>query len=242
VTGEHNEDINEINISVELENYEDSVYTGRLKVYLTEIVSTKWQGDQPYKYAFLEFVIDENIEIPQDEKLTISESIDSSDLDPENIMIFATIFNSEKHEGFSFPPDKKPFDAYYVDAVDVTEIIKGGNLPPMVGIENPTIGYVHRFGRKRVSLLGKTILLGRTKIVANVTDDSSVEKVEFYINDKLMETITNPPYEWKLHKLTIGKKTITVKAYDDTGKTSNAKIDVLAFIKWKNPILKIFGI
>ena len=240
VTGVLNEDSDEIGINVVLENYEESVYSGRLRVYLTEIVSTKWQGDQPYKYAFIEFPIDEKVEILVDNNLTISKTIDISDLDPENLKIFATLFNSEKHEGFSFPPDKKPFDAYYADAVDSTEIIMGGNLPPMVGIEIPTIGYVHRLGRKRVSLLGKTILLGRTKIVANVTDDSSIEKVEFYINDKLKETLTEEPYEWKWHSLSFGKKTIKVTAYDKEGKTSSAKIDVLALIKWKNPILKLF--
>ncbi len=241
VTGELNEDSNKIEINVILENYEESVYTGRLKVYLTEIISTIWQGDQPYKYAFIEFVINEDVEIPSDEYITVTEIINSSNLDTENLMIFAVIFNSEKHEGFSFPPNKKSFDAYYADAADAKEITKGGNLPPMVGISYPTIGYIHRFGLKRVSLLGKTILLGRTTIVADVTDDSSIEKVEFYINDKLMETLTEEPYEWKWHRLTIGKKTITVIAYDEEGKTSSANLEVLAFIKWENPILKLLG-
>jgi hypothetical protein len=240
VTGVWNENNNEISVNVIVENYEENNYTGKLKVYLTEIVSTKWQGNQPYKYAFIDFIINEKIEVLTGDNNTISKTIDSSELDPENLMIFAVIFNSEKHVGYSNPPDLKSFDAYYADAADATIVVKGGNLPPMVGISSPTIGYVHYFGvARRTSLLSRTILLGRTKIVADVTDDSSVEKVEFYINGKLMGTITEEPYEWKWHRFTLGKRTITVKAYDDMGKTSTANLDVWAFMKWKNPFLKL---
>jgi hypothetical protein len=79
-------------------------------------------------------------------------------------------------------------------------------------------------------MTGKTILLGRTTIVASPHDDSKIVKVEFYINTKLMATVTQEPYEWSWHKFTIGKRTITVKAYDDSGKTTVASIDVTAFM------------
>jgi hypothetical protein len=243
VTGIWKENDNDIVINVLLENYEESAYSGRLRVYLTEIVSTKFQGDQPYKYAFIDFAINEDIKIPSKDNLSISKSVSISDFDPENLMIFAVVFNSEKQVGYSSPPDQNPFDAYYADAAASTEIIKGGNLPPMVGILSPTIGYVHLLGNeRRVSRLGRTILLGRTTIIANVSDDSSIEKVEFYINGKLMETKTKEPYEWKWHRLAIGKKTITIIAYDEEGKTSSANMEVTSFIKWKNPILKLFEI
>jgi hypothetical protein len=243
ITGIWKENDNDIVINVLLENYEESAYSGRLRVYLTEIVSTKFQGDQPYKYAFIDFAINEDIKIPSKDNLSISKSVSISDFDPENLMIFAVVFNSEKQVGYSSPPDQNPFDAYYADAAASTEIIKGGNLPPMVGILSPTIGYVHLLGNeRRVSRLGRTILLGRTTIIANVSDDSSIEKVEFYINGKLMETKTKEPYEWKWHRLAIGKKTITIIAYDEEGKTSSANMEVTAFIKWKNPILKLFEI
>ncbi len=236
ITAEWIENNEEIEINIILENYETTTYEGQLKVYLTEIVSTKWQGDQPYSYAFIDFAVNKNIEILSNDSTTVRKTIDSSDLDPENLMIFAVVFNSEKQVGYSLPPDKNSFDAYYADAVDTTKVIKGGNLPPKTGISSPTLGYTHRFGTaKRISKLGKTILIGRTKIVADVSDDSSIEKVEFYINDKLMETITEEPYEWKWHSFAIGKKTITVKSYDDEGKTSTAKMNVWALIKWRNP-------
>ncbi len=243
VTAIWKENDNNIKIDVFLENYEESDYSGRLRVYLTEIVSTKFQGDQPYKYAFIDFAINKDIKVPSNDNLSILKSISISDFDPENLMVFAVVFNSEKQVGYSSPPDQNPFDAYYADAADSAKIIKGGNLPPMVGILSPTIGYVHLLGNaRRVSKLGRTILLGRTTIIANVSDDSSIDKVEFYINGKLMETKTKEPYEWKWHRFTIGKRTITVIAYDEEGKTSSANMEVTAFIKWKNPILKLFEI
>ena len=243
VTGIWNENNNEINVEILMNNYEEDIYTGQLKVYLTEIVSTKWQGDQPYKYAFIDFIINDNIEILPNQNNTISKSIELTEFDPENIMIFAVIFNSEKHNGYSYPPNEKSFDAYYVDAADATLVIKDGNLPPMVGISSPTIGYRHYFGvAKKTSLSGKTILIGRTKIIADATDDFSIQKVEFYINGNLMETITEEPYEWTWHKLSIGKKTISVKAYDNERKTSTANLDVWVIMKWKNPLLQVFNI
>ncbi len=242
VTAVWDENNDEINVNIIMNNYEEDIYKGKLKVYLTEIVSTKWQGDQPYKYAFIDFIINQNIEILPDQNNTISKKIDSSEFDPENLMIFAVIFNSEKNIGYSYPPNEKKFDAYYSDAADTTLIVKGGNLPPMVGISTPTIGYLHYFGvAKRTSFLGKTILLGRTNIVAEASDDLSVQKVEFYIDGNLMETLIEEPYEWKWHRLTIGKKTISVKAYDDEGKTSTANLEVWVFMKWKNPLLQLFN-
>jgi hypothetical protein len=242
ITGILNENNDEINFNIMMKNYEEKKYTGKLKVYLAEVISTKWQGDQPYKYAFIDFIINENIEILPKQNNSISKTIDSSELDPENLIIFAVIFNSEKHIKYSFPPDQKPFDAYYADSADATLVIEDGNLPPMVGISSPTIGYLHLFSNPlKTSIFGKTILLGRAMIIADVSDDSSIQKVDFYINEKLMKTITEEPYEWQWHQLTFGKKTITIIAYDDTDKISSATLDVFVLMKWKNPLLMFFN-
>jgi hypothetical protein len=45
-----------------------------------------------------------------------------------------------------------------------------------------------------------------------------------------MATVTQDPYQWIWHRLSFGKKTITIKAYDDSGKQSTASMDVLAFM------------
>lgn len=222
---------NIISINVDVVNHEISVYQGRLRIYLTELISTKWQAGTPMHFSFLDFLVNEDIQILAQSHLSINKTLSASDLDPENLMIFSVLFSTEKHTGYSQASDKNPFEAHYVDAVNATRVIQGGNLPPEIGIQNPSVKYIHRFGKPiRKTLTGKTVVVGRTTIVASVHDDSRIEKVEFYINDKLMATVPKDPYQWTWHKFSLGKKTINVKAYDDSGKQSTASIDVIAFM------------
>jgi hypothetical protein len=222
---------NIISINMDVENHEASDYQGRLRVYITELISTKWQAGTPMHFSFLDFLVNENVQIPVNDHLSINKTLVTSDLDPENLMIFSVLFSAEKQTGYSQAPAKNPFEAHYVDAVSATRVIQGGNLPPEIGIQNPAVKYFHRFGNPvRKTLTGKTVIVGRTTIVASVHDDSQIEKVEFYINSKLMAAVLQDPYQWTWYKLSFGKKIITVKAYDDSGKQSTASIDVVAFM------------
>ena len=222
---------NLITVHVNAINRETSTYYGRLRVYITELISTKWQAGTPEHFSFLDFLINEDVQIPGNGNISLVKTMNASGLDPEDLMLFSVLFNAEKSLGYSQPPDKNPFDAHYVDAVSAARVVKAGNLPPEVGIQNPSVKYFHRFGKPiRKTLTGKTILLGRTTIVASAHDDSAIKKVEFYVNGKLMATKTQEPYQWTLHKFTFGKRTISVKAYDDSGKVSTASITVAAFM------------
>ena len=222
---------NNIVVHIQMENHESSDYQGRLRVYITELISTKWQAGTPMHFSFLDFLVNENIQIPADDHITINKTLSASDLDPENLILFSVLFSTEKQIGYSQPPDDNQFEGHLVDAVNASRVVQGGNLPPEVGIQNPSVKYFHRFGRPvRKTITGKTVVFGRTTIVASVNDDSKIEKVEFYINNKLMETVTQEPYQWTWHKFSFGKKTIAVKAFDDSGKQSTATIDVLAFM------------
>ena len=165
--------------------------------------------------------------------------MDISNLDPENLMVIAAVFNSEKNQGYSNPTDKKnPFDAFYADAAEGSELIEGGNLPPTVGISMPEAGKLHFLGRPiyELKLLKSTVLIGKTTIVANAEDDSGIEKVEFYINGNLVGEDNEEPYEYDLRKVKIfrrfvRKHTINVIAYDNEGKTATSDIiEVIAFL------------
>ena len=222
---------NIITVNIQIENQEPSPYQGRFRVYITELISTKWQAGTPMHNSFLDFLLNEDVQVPANDHLFINKTFSASDLDPENLMLFSVLFGSEKQTKYSQPPDKNPFDAHYVDAVSATRVVQGGNLPPEVGIQNPAVKFFHRFGKPiRKTMTGKTVLVGKTTIVASAHDDSQITKVEFYINNKLMATVTQAPYQWTWHKLNFGKKTISVKAYDDTGKESTATITVLVFM------------
>jgi hypothetical protein len=233
VTAERKENSSQITLRVLISNHESHLYSGRLRVYLTEIVSTTGTGNTPTRFSLIDFLIDEEIQVPANDNTSQTQIEDISEFDVENLMIFAVVFNEETHIGYSQPPDKNQFNAYYVDAVDATTVVKDGNLPPEVGIQTPAAKYVYRFGKQiRKSFSGNTILLGRITLVAYASDDSKIEKVEFYIDGTLMKTVTEEPYEWFWHQFVIGKKTIIVKAFDDEGKTASATIDVFVCMKW----------
>lgn len=236
VNAEWDENTEEIETNVFVENRENEPYAGRLKVYLTER-NSRWSDvdGNPYHFGFLDYIIDEEIMVSAKGNASVLEVWSASELDPDNLMIIAVVFNSESTK-YSYPPDgNNDFDAHYADATDATEVIEAGNLPPELGIQSPRKKRLHIFGNSigMTPFRENTILLGRTTIEAYVADDSGIEKVEFYINGRLKEfnaTIYEKPYEWTWHKLAFGKYTITVKAYDNQGKTSTASIDVIAFI------------
>ena len=78
-------------------------------------------------------------------------------------------------------------------------------------------------------------LFGKASIDTYAKDDSAITKVEIYINNEIVATLTSPPYNWTSPSTLIKKPlkpttyTIMVKAYDDTGKTATDSIDVLAW-------------
>jgi hypothetical protein len=236
VLAEYDNATNMLESTVFIKNMDDQSYDGRLSVYLTEKIS-RWSGPEggPYHFGFLDYILQQEITIEIDENLTYSKIYDISELDPENLMVIAVIFNSEKKQGYSDPPkNTKPFDAYYADNADGTEVVEGGNLPPTAGFITPEIGKLHVLGRSIFDFLfhKKTVLIGRTTVIANASDDKKIEKVEFYINDVLVLTDSESPYEYKLTKVKSFKRffnkfTIKVKAYDTNNKTGESSLDII---------------
>jgi hypothetical protein len=238
VTATLTESKDQMKIHVFVENYETKKYTGRLKVYLTEIISTFNDYDHnPYHFGFLDYIINEEITIDAKGSTSKDKTWDVTSLDPDNLMIIATIFNQEGQRTYSDPPSNtQPFTAYYADATNGTLAVEGGNLPPEVGITSIQKGKIYlndklflKFLYKN-KLLKNTFLIGKATIKAYAKDDSKIEKVEFYLDNDLVATLTSEPYEWKWTKTSIGRHTIKVIAYDDAGKTSTDSIDVIAFI------------
>jgi hypothetical protein len=73
------------------------------------------ENGEPYQYAFLDFAFDDKVEIPYLD--TYQNTIKwQGDIDYNNMMIIAAIFNNESHRNYADPPIGRPFDAYYVDA------------------------------------------------------------------------------------------------------------------------------
>jgi thiol-disulfide isomerase/thioredoxin len=234
VTAELDESNTNTNISIEIINYEEYTYTGRLKLYLTELNSVQYYGGQGiYHNALIKIIYDEEINISSKEGQNINKFSDFSEYDIDNLMVIGVIFNSESIKKYSDSEKEKPFNAYYADACQGALIVENANLKPEIGITNPIKGQLHIFGMDILKTLNQnTILIGRTSIQIYAYDDSKVEKVELYIDGTLVKTFEQEPYEfmWKKPSWFRLKHNIKAIAYDDQGKTSETEIDVYAFI------------
>lgn len=246
VTAQYKNTTKEVMVNTLIENKGNDTYNGRLKLYLTEIISHESGYDsKPYHFGFLEYLTNKDISVDGKDGITVSDTKNISAYDYENLMIIAVVFGSEKHTGYANPPSGNPFDAYYADATNATKVVPKGNLPPQLQIMLPQKGKIYlngnpvleRLQKRKIlgfflnnSLHNKTILLGQKTITVNATDDSAVAEVEFYIDEKLVFNDTQAPYEYTFKKLStfkslfFKKHILTVTVYDDTGKTTSASI------------------
>lgn len=246
ITAEWNESRKELTSRVNIENKDPSTYTGELKVFISEIKSTRWKdynGDA-FHYAFLEYILEQNIELNSEETQKITSVWNASeskysDVIPENLMVYAVLFNSESTKKYSDPPplgkNKNQFDAYYSDAIEATRV-QEGSLPPTIGIASPKKGHRYYFGSfdtmppgraliyyfirqirngtspfLNMTLIGDTVLIGRNKINVTVDAPAGVKKIEFYVDGELQYNTSEEPYEWSFSK--IGQRKQLIKKH-----------------------------
>lgn len=244
VNAEYLKNSDEIVTNVIINNFENETYAGHLRVYLTEI-NSRWLNKyselpKPYHYGFIDFIINKEVTVESYDttNFTVKKKLKDfpfSDLDPENLMVIAAVFNSEYIEKYAYPPDDNPFNAYFADNVDAAKVVEGGNLPPEVSICKPEAGKLHIFGNPVMNTTNRnTIIIGKTTIKTCIKDDSGIEKVEFYIDGKLKHTDEKEPYEYCIKKIglfrnIIRKHTFMIRAYDESGKISTDSNEVIAF-------------
>ena len=228
--------VNDSNIKTKvlIKNYEEETYNGRLKLYLTQRNSYSYfGGNGNYHFGFEKYIYNDLVEVLTKEEITINVNFSIDSYDPDNLMIIGVLFDTEAVQKYSDENNERPFDAYYADACDGSIVVENANLKPNIGIKSPKKARLHLFGKEIASTLRlNTILIGRTTIKVQVSDDSKIEKVEFYIDDELVETLTDEPYEylWKNTPFLKFRHELKVIAYDDQGKSSEEKMDVFAFI------------
>jgi len=244
VGAEWDENKSEINIDGVIKNDGNSNYKGNLRIFSAEIITTDWldASKKPYHFGSHSYIADEEVEIPFKDTLNFSKTIDATILDPENLMIFAAIYNSKGVQRYSDPDDKDfdgdkhEFNAHFSDNVAATEVVEGGNLPPFVGITLPERGKLHISSKpifKFILLLAKkTVMIGRIDIKVDVEDETGIEKVVFYLDNETIFTDEEVPYEFSIDKagqfkrILPRKHTIKVTAWDKEGKYNSADMDV----------------
>ncbi len=244
VGAEWDENKSEISINGKIKNDGNSVYKGNLRIFLAEIITTDWidASKKPFHFGAHSYIANEDVEIPSKNLKNFSETIDSTELDPENLMIFAAIYNSKGVKRESDPNDmdrngdKHEFDAHFADNVAGTEVVEGGNLPPFVGITLPESGLLHISGKPKFKfillLAKKTVMVGKIDIKVEVEDETGIEKVDFYLDEELLFTDEEEPYEFSIDKagsfrnILPRKHKIKVIAFDKEEKENSAEMDV----------------
>jgi hypothetical protein len=113
--------------------------------------------------------------------------------------------------------------------------------PPTIKITNPKEGYFHLRDRSLFQFGNRTIVFGPANINVNITSAVGVERVEFFINDILEETIygEQDSYEYRWAPVKCGTYKIKTTVYDDAGKNAT---DSIVLFKWRaHPILILTG-
>jgi outer membrane protein assembly factor BamB len=100
--------------------------------------------------------------------------------------------------------------------------------PPMMTITKPVNGLYIK--DTRVLPIRKCIIIGMITIEADAHQDPlGIARVEYSIDGKLKATDTEAPYTWTWSALSFSKHTITVTAYDTSGKSAQDSITVWKF-------------
>ena len=78
--------------------------------------------------------------------------------------------------------------------------------------------FVYIKNKKIIPFL-KPLIFGPLRIDVN---NEKIKKAEFYVNGKLKDTITKPPFVWDWNETSFMKKTIETKIFDEEGKSSSS--------------------
>jgi hypothetical protein len=98
-----------------------------------------------------------------------------------------------------------------------TGSIVADNTPPTVEITRPMPG-IYLMDGMRLLPYPYPVIFGQMTIEVNVADDGSgVEIVEFYLDGRLREVVTELPYRWLWDEAAMGFFRIDVMAYDNVG-------------------------
>ena len=131
----------EMQIDCSVQNNEPNTYDGTVRVYITEIESSKnWKDTAGFLYTFplLDYAFKDdgtgvNVSIPTSGSWSDSTTWEGSahghsSITEDNIMVIAAVFNDEPHLKYSYPPSTNPFNAYYID--DCVGVRVGNNRAP----------------------------------------------------------------------------------------------------------------
>ena len=125
-------------------------------------------------------------------------------------------------------------DSVNISVNDTKEIIitETDNISPVIELLEPENALY--ISNNKILPLSHIVAIGSITIQANVSDSggSGLEKVEFYLDDTLMETYTSSSniYQWTWDTIAFFKHKLTIKAYDHSDNIKTTNINIFKFI------------
>lgn len=115
------------------------------------------------------------------------------------------------------------FSYNYVFYTDIYEDL----TPPSVNLIKPEEKYLYLFNIKFFPTSRNTVVLGKLTVILEADNPSDITKVEFYIDNVLKQTITEPDYHWTwTGGKILSKRILKVMAYDESGSITRYEISV----------------
>ena len=109
----------------------------------------------------------------------------------------------------------------------VMAVVNPDNIPPTIIIDKPQkMLYVNN---KKIARFLFPLIIGKIDIQAESSDNVGIEKVEFYIDNVLTETVYEEPYLWSWDERTFFKHSIMTRAYDKSENTDDDEINIWIF-------------
>lgn len=120
----------------------------------------------------------------------------------------------------SYRSEEYNWDIYVDKYVDL--------VPPSSAIAKPEDKILYLFDNEIMPTVisKKSVVIGKITIEINTEDSNDVDKVEFYVDHVLKQTLNNPPYKWTWNERGFGDRTITTIVYDESGAASRNEITV----------------
>ncbi|MBN2603224.1 MAG: hypothetical protein JXA91_03730 [Candidatus Thermoplasmatota archaeon] len=135
-----------LDIEINVKNNEETAYNGILKVYIVER-NSRWtyqsgENNESYKYAFLDFAMDERIIVPAGENVTFAAPtwvpFIFDGVDGGEIVAIAVLSDQYPYKGYSDPPyNEYSFSSHAVDEVAVKKVRRKTIKSNPITIEKP---------------------------------------------------------------------------------------------------------
>jgi hypothetical protein len=104
----------------------------------------------------------------------------------------------------------------------------GDNEPPTMELVSPKENYLYILNREILPFL-TTLIIGDIDIEVNAVDFSGIDRVEFYIDNEHVETVTTAPYNWMWNETAFFRHTIKAVAIDNYENDAEQEITVWKF-------------